>query len=716
MAAANRSDLPSTPFTSIPYEMWILIQQSLLIYDLITLARTNKELLQFCTSSAVMGTMLKRDMPKVYEKLKGKDVQDYYQAYIREIVYERLKEYDHPVNELLYACKRNIQETIREYLPKYDGRTQDGFTKALDKRGFSASYWLSKRGDQALRDEIWKFYSDKDLPHGYHSFDEVGQKLRRERFDLSIRFMQPITAATIRFIADNDSYAFDPKKSIDVQSFILAVTHNHIEMINIFLECGFDPFPHTDSDNDTPKKNEESENPEKQYPFLAGIYADQLEAVKLFMQDNIEKIHLTYGHLENTALHYAAQWGKKEIVEELLKHKASLSVCNKEQKTPVYFAAAAGRYSMIRFLFKVNAELVLAQCASSDTTLSLLYAALSNGHGDIAAFLIERLTDVEKLMEQIIEQNPGLLRHCVENNYVECAALLLKYGAKLRVQSSEDKSKPSLYVAAEAGHVAMFNFLVSYGEMIDMSDFEGMSCLHIAARRRYPSMMWEITKHHVDMNKTYEGFTCLLFLLNTDDTKYYIEAEAKYENLAALLLKGGADPSPLLPLENYNGRGAIHSAILRGYMECVKIIMDQHPALVNQEDGWGETPLFYAIIQRKNDLVSDLLKRGARLDVTSRHPDRLGFTPLHAAAKDANVRAIELFIEAGVNPCVKDGKGKLPLQLVSRLSAQMQLAKYLCEYKKGHAASRHLLLAHNDAPAPAATALVTSERPSLILR
>src|SRR5579864_3336009 len=113
------------PFTDLPIEMWNIIQEYLTLFNVISLARTSKELLAFISSNAVMGAWLKKDFPEVFRELKDNSEKDkpepnYYQEYLRATEYEGIEGYESCVSEMMYDCKRNNQEFIRKFL-KRDG-------------------------------------------------------------------------------------------------------------------------------------------------------------------------------------------------------------------------------------------------------------------------------------------------------------------------------------------------------------------------------------------------------------------------------------------------------------------------------------------------------------------------------------------------------------------------------------------------------------------
>lgn len=74
-------------------------------------------------------------------------------------------------------------------------------------------------------------------------------------------------------------------------------------------------------------------------------------------------------------------------------------------------------------------------------------------------------------------------------------------------------------------------------------------------------------------------------------------------------------------------------------------INQKNPSCDERWDFSGETPLYAAIDQNNTDLVKYLIKRGARLDISTVNSG----TPLHKAARSGNKELIQLLLDQGVD-------------------------------------------------------------------
>lgn len=118
-----------------------------------------------------------------------------------------------------------------------------------------------------------------------------------------------------------------------------------------------------------------------------------------------------------------------------------------------------------------------------------------------------------------------------------------------------------------------------------------------------------------------------------------------------LLIVGVLFLVPLLI--NYHERDErLARAILNGRDAEAKIMLMAHPELLNAPDsGNGFTPLQWAVIKDRTNLVEWLLAKGAVVDTA----DAAGMTPLHRAAVFNHVRCAEMLIarDANITPLAR---------------------------------------------------------------
>jgi len=157
------------------------------------------------------------------------------------------------------------------------------------------------------------------------------------------------------------------------------------------------------------------------------------------------------------------------------------------------------------------------------------------------------------------------------------------------------------------------------------------------------------------------------------DTALHLAAAGYRIEIARLLLAAGADPNST---KNHRKSGPLHYAA-DGYItgpvwnadrqkETIQCLLDAG-ADINAQDKNGATPLHRAVRTRCAAAVKFLLERGS----DAKRKNKPGSTPFHLAvqntgrggsgaeaAKAAQRQIIHEFLAFGLNPALKDSKGK----------------------------------------------------------
>ena len=118
----------------------------------------------------------------------------------------------------------------------------------------------------------------------------------------------------------------------------------------------------------------------------------------------------------------------------------------------------------------------------------------------------------------------------------------------------------------------------------------------------------------------------------------------------------------------YGSRSGIRTVL--GYvcskedlLEVTRALLSRNDALsyINVKDDIGFTPLHWASINGRTEVVNLLIEKGADIHVK----DNGGFTPLHDASRHGNTEAVNLLIEKGADIHGKGYDGTTPLHYAS---------------------------------------------------
>lgn len=111
--------------------------------------------------------------------------------------------------------------------------------------------------------------------------------------------------------------------------------------------------------------------------------------------------------------------------------------------------------------------------------------------------------------------------------------------------------------------------------------------------------------------------------------------------------------------EDGYGRTPIFDAILFNSLDILELLI-KNGANINKRDINGETPLFRAAGWNHPGPTEVLLKYGANTNI----PNKNGETPLHFAAKYLHIKSIKILLKYGADPNVLTYTGATPLLLI----------------------------------------------------
>jgi len=105
-----------------------------------------------------------------------------------------------------------------------------------------------------------------------------------------------------------------------------------------------------------------------------------------------------------------------------------------------------------------------------------------------------------------------------------------------------------------------------------------------------------------------------------------------------------------------------------GHVEIVKLLIDKG-ADVNATDDGQYSSLHLAVLNSNFEIARALLE--AKCNVNHINVDK--FTPLHTACNQGEVKFIQLLLDYGADPTLKDARGKTPIDLARRAGINLNI-------------------------------------------
>lgn len=246
------------------------------------------------------------------------------------------------------------------------------------------------------------------------------------------------------------------------------------------------------------------------------------------------------------------------------------------------------------------------------------------------------------------------------NNKVKSVELLIKQGAEPSTKDSTGRS--ALFFAAYYGHHDVLKVLLRTDRQLALdSDPEGRTAIHWSTKHQTTKCLDMLLK------------VCPPAIINVQDneqvTALHWAVLCHNDEHVARLAKAGAG----MAIADGDGRTAIHYAICNDAQRCLFILLQQSgiEKSVNVKDNRGRTALHLAIGADTAITCCSLLVDNAYTDVNC--TDSSMRTPLHWAAVCNRPDIIEVLCLRGANQNYRDVSGRTPMHYASEKGNQQAM-------------------------------------------
>ena len=306
-----------------------------------------------------------------------------------------------------------------------------------------------------------------------------------------------------------------------------------------------------------------------------------------------------------------AENGKTNELKDMLRSDPSLvNLQNQNGRTPLHTAAGNGQKEAVLLLLESGSD----PRKRDDLGLDPLALAKNKGHRDCVKVLAEAMG----------------IHTAADCGLDESVAEMLRKDPTL-VHVRDEFGRPPLYYAIRSGHPETVKKVLAAGAGPNSPCDDDSSPLHLAAFVGQEEIVKILVENGANpAAKDSEGRTPM----------YWAEKNG-HQGVVALL-------------QNLVG---IHQAAAKGDLQKLEEFLAKNPALVDERDFEGLTPLYYAVDSGNLAAVEFLLSKGA--DVTLAFRD--GSTALHAAALKGHDRIAQILIESGVDVFAADAEGRTAL-------------------------------------------------------
>uniref|UniRef100_A0A2K5K4U9 Poly [ADP-ribose] polymerase n=1 Tax=Colobus angolensis palliatus TaxID=336983 RepID=A0A2K5K4U9_COLAP len=369
---------------------------------------------------------------------------------------------------------------------------------------------------------------------------------------------------------------------------------------------------------------------------------------------------------KSSPLHFAAGFGRKDVVEHLLQMGANVHARDDGGLIPLHNACSFGHAEVVSLLLCQGAD----PNARDNWNYTPLHEAAIKGKIDVCIVLLQhgadpniRNTDGKSALDLADPsakavltgeyKKDELLEAARSGNEEKLMALLTPLN--VNCHASDGRKSTPLHLAAGYNRVRIVQLLLQHGADVHAKDKGGLVPLHNACSYGHYEVTELLLKHGA----------CVNAMDLWQFTPLHEAASKNRVEVCSLLLSHGADPT----LVNCHGKSAVDMAPTPELRERLTLItfhsykltelLLRKGANVNEKNKDFMTPLHVAAERAHNDVMEVLHKHGAKMNAL----DTLGQTALHRAALAGHLQTCRLLLSYGSDPSIISLQGFTAAQM-----------------------------------------------------
>ncbi|XP_032648990.1 poly [ADP-ribose] polymerase tankyrase-2 isoform X3 [Chelonoidis abingdonii] len=391
-------------------------------------------------------------------------------------------------------------------------------------------------------------------------------------------------------------------------------------------------------------------------------------------------------------LHNACSFGHAEVVSLLLHHGADPNARDNWNYTPLHEAAIKGKIDVCIVLLQHGAEPAIRN-TDGRTALDLAdpsaKAVLTGDYKKDELLESARGGNEEKVMALLTPLNVNChasdgrkstpLHLAAGYNRVKIVQLLLQHGADVHAKDKGDLVP--LHNACSYGHYEVTELLVKHGACVNAMDLWQFTPLHEAASKNRVEVCSLLLSYGADPTLLNCHNKSTIDLAPTPQLKERLAYEFKGHSLLQAARESDvARIKKYLSLETVNFKHpqthetALHCAAASPYPKRKQVceLLLRKGANINEKTKDFLTPLHVASEKAHNDVVEVVVKHEAKVNAL----DNLGQTSLHRAAHSGHLQTCRLLLSSGCDPSIVSLQGFTALQMGTESVQQLLQALF----------------------------------------
>jgi ankyrin repeat protein len=380
-----------------------------------------------------------------------------------------------------------------------------------------------------------------------------------------------------------------------------------------------------------------------------------------------------------TSLIFAVENGHIEIVADLLKAGADVTIADRKNRLPIDIAIQEGYTEIVQLLQNAGAK---AEIESIESSPDALLGAAKQGNLDILKLALQAGIDpnTSQLETSRNPRHKTALMFAAERGHLKIVEHLILAGVDVNLSDRPGKKlgKTPLMYAAEYGYAKIVGLLLRSGAMVDAQNKRGQTALYYAVLENKVKCVGILLEFGADPHKkswdstsfeaaTYSSKEIVVLITNNDLSQgSTVSNKAKEEMLRSASFSGYLGiVRELIPqgvninAQENGGWTALMYAAAKGNLDIFQVLLAAG-ADVNLKERSGETALSKAAYWGYLEIVNLLLSAGAEVNETDNEE---GSAPLINAIYFGRIQIVKILLDAGANSRLRDKNGKTALEI-----------------------------------------------------
>ncbi|KAK8741276.1 hypothetical protein OTU49_002592, partial [Cherax quadricarinatus] len=380
-------------------------------------------------------------------------------------------------------------------------------------------------------------------------------------------------------------------------------------------------------------------------------------------------------------LHNACSFGHAEVVSLLLKHGADPNARDNWNYTPLHEAASKSKFDVCIVLLQNGADHTIRN-TDGKTALDLAdtYArsVLTGEYKKEELLEAARAGNEDRLLTLLTPLNVNChasdgrkstpLHLAAGYNRTEIVTILLQHGAD--VHAKDKGGLVPLHNACSYGHFEVTELLIKHGANVNAMDLWQFTPLHEAASKSRVEVCSLLLAHGADPTLLNCHSKSAIDVAPSRELQERLTYEYKGHSLLeacrqadAARLKKFLSPDVVNFKHPYTGNTPLHCAVgsTGGKRRSVVEALLRKGAPLQEKNKEFLTPLHLSADKGHYEIMELLLKHGSKVNAL----DGLGQTALHRCGKEGDVQACRVLLQFGIDPTIISLQGYTATQVAT---------------------------------------------------